>query len=331
MPAAARKRIYAVVSSDRYLRRQALDGLLKRLGSGGGDGETPDVVQFRGGEAQLAEVLDEARTPSLLGGIRIVVVDDADEFITAHRPALERYCGDPSDMGILILAAQTFPSTTRLHKIITQSGEVVLAKPPDRQGLNAWISQRARSEYGKNMASAVVQRLKEQVGDSPGKLDAELSKLADYVGERSAITVEDVNALCGHSREEQVFAVMDAVLDGHAAEALKQWDQVLATNRAAPALAVAGLASTVRRTLQARMEYESGVNAYALSRKLFADPATVERRLRSIDKGTLLQMQRDLLAADLAIKTGAAGVEAALERFIVTYSTRGRSLRAGTG
>jgi DNA polymerase III delta subunit len=44
---------------------------------------------FDGSDAELAEVLDEVRTFSLLGGRRIVVVSGADPFVSRHRAALE--------------------------------------------------------------------------------------------------------------------------------------------------------------------------------------------------------------------------------------------------
>ena len=82
--------------------------------------------------------------------------------------------------------------------------------------------------------------LREHVGDAPGLLDAELGKLAIYVGERVEITAADIAALTGRHREEKVFAVTDAMSSGDTQTALRQWEQVLATDRAAPARAIAG-------------------------------------------------------------------------------------------
>src|SRR5262245_55751048 len=114
------KSVYAVVGSDRFLRQLATSELMARLVAEPSDLGT---ARFRGPEAALADVLDEARTPSLLGGHRIVLVDDADDFVSEHRAALEKYCSAPADSSSLILSCQSMPTTTRLYKIIQSAGE----------------------------------------------------------------------------------------------------------------------------------------------------------------------------------------------------------------
>jgi len=321
------KRVYVIVTADRYLGQQALADLLGRLTGGDPSG----VAQFRGGTASLAEVLDEARTPSLLGGNRTVVVDDADDFISEHRAALERYCSAPAEVSSLVFVCQSLPSNTRLHKIIAKIGQVIAIRPVTGRNLVDWIARQARVAHGKVVSQTTAERLRDQVGDSSGLLDAELSKLATYVGDRPEIAEADVEALSGSTREEKVFAVMDAVFAGNAAEAMKQWEQVLATDRAAPGRAIAGLAWSVRRLLAVKLDHEAGVSAYELAQKLFTDPRTAERLLRSVDRERLLDMQRDLLAADVAVKTSGSSMESSIEKFIVKHSVGGRSLGVTVG
>jgi len=85
--------VYAVVGSDATLRRDALGEIIKGLSAHEGQIE-PTLID--GNDAELSGVLDDLRTPSLLGDRRVVIVDDADAFISSHRQVLERYCGDPS-------------------------------------------------------------------------------------------------------------------------------------------------------------------------------------------------------------------------------------------
>lgn len=311
--------IYSIIASDRFLRQEAVEKLLKSLSD---EPDAISVATYRGPEADLAEVLDEARTPSLLGGRRVVLVEDADEFITRHRDKLETYAQKPADCGTLVLLCQSMPSNTKLYKHIQLTGEIISVAVPRYGEVIRWIIQRAQAEYGKTVREPVARRLREQVGDAPGVLDSELSKLATFIGDRPEVTLDDIVALTGHTREEKVFAIMDAVLVGDTAEALRQWEQVLATDRAAPHKALAGLAWSVRTMLNARIEWESGVTAFQLARKLFAEPAVIERRMKASTPRDLTRMQRDLLSADLAVKTGATTPESAIEGFIVTHGTR---------
>lgn len=309
--------VYAIVGAERFLVREALTALLERLDSAS-DGSGATV--FDGAEAGLAEVLDEVRTMSLLGGRRVAVVDDADPFISMHRAALERYCQNPCDSGVLVFLCRTLPRTTRLHKAIAENGKLIPCETPKGRGVVDWIARRASAIHGKRMASAAAAALREYAGDELGLLDTELSKLATFVGDRAEITAEDIRSLTGRHREERVFAVTDAMASGDVEAALWHWEQVLATDRAAPVRAVAGLAWSVRRLLDARRQWDSGTSIESLARGLFTPPDVLARRFKRISTRDLEDQQRDLLEVDELVKTGAATVETAVERFIVRHS-----------
>jgi DNA polymerase-3 subunit delta len=265
-------------------------------------------------------VLDEVRTPSLLGDRRVVIVDDADAFISANRTALERYASNPADSGSLVFLFQSLAKNTRLYKIINGNGKVVSCPAPKGRAVIDWIGRRAHSKYAKRLDHAAAQLLRDHVGDGLGSLDAELAKLSAYVGEREQVTRGDIDTLTGHHREERVFAVTDAMASHDAAAALGHWEQVLATDRAAPGRAIAGLAWGIRRLLEARRDWEGGVSVRELARRMYSDPGVLQRRLERVTARQLEVQQRDLLAADLAVKTGASTVGLAVEKFIVKHS-----------
>ena len=91
------KSVYAVVGNDAFRKRQAIEAICDQLAKGGGSDEGPS--RYEGAKTELAIVLDDVRTYSLLGGARIVIVEDADPFITRNRANLEKYCAEPVDSG----------------------------------------------------------------------------------------------------------------------------------------------------------------------------------------------------------------------------------------
>lgn len=311
--------LYAIVGKDRFQRNEAVERIWKDVGSAA---EGLDPIHVEGGTAKLADVLDDVRTPSLLGGLRVVIVDDADDFISRYRAALETYCTASAETGCLILLCDSLPKTTRLHRAIQEKGEIVACEPLKGRALLSWLGQRARTVHGKALGEQAALLLREHLGESLGELDAELSKLAAYVGIRPEITPQDVMAVTGKHREENVFAVTDALADGNAARALQHWEQVLATDRAAPGRAIGGLAWALRRLLDARRDYQKGVSARALASRVFTDPEVLKRRLDRVTVAELEERLSDLLQADLAIKTGASTIELAVEKFIVKHTAR---------
>ena len=327
-PAAVVHPVYAVIGQDHFLRNEALQNILRRV--------APQMDAFGptrvdGENASLADLLDEVRTPSLLGGRRVVIVDDADDCITANRAALERYCADPASGGCLIFLCDSMPKSTKLRKIISGGGEVMECEPLKGRAVVSWIVRRAKEAHGKRVNDTAAQMLKEHLGDALGWLDVELAKLAAYVGDRPEITPKDIDAATGEHREEKVFAVLDAITTGDPVSALRAWEQVWATDRAAPGRAIAGLAWSVRRLLEVRREWERGADIGGLARRMFTDPVMLRRRLERSSVDQLREQQRDLLAADIAAKTGLSTVEVAVERFIVKHSTRVTGTRSKAG
>ncbi|MCP4593941.1 MAG: DNA polymerase III subunit delta [bacterium] len=311
--------VYVVYGPETFLKQQAVRRLVHQ--ALGAEAEALGPTRYDGATAELADVLDEVRTLSLLGDLRVAIVEDADSFVTRNRAALERYCADPSDSGRLILVCKTFNARTRLCKAVAGMQGLIKCEAPRGAALNAWISERARTAYGKPMDRSAVARLREHVGETLGVLDAELSKLTTYVGARSSITAEDVDALVGNVREQNVFAITAAMADGDVRTALHHWERVLATDRAAPGRAVGGLAWGIRRLLDAHQAVATGTPVGNLARQFWTEPAVLERRLARVSSRMLEDQLCDLLAADVAAKTGRSEVSRAVERFIITHAT----------
>ena len=141
-----------------------------------------------------------------------------------------------------------------------------------------------------------------------------------YIGDRDEIAMPDIAALTGRHREEKVFAVTDALDVGDVAGALSHWRQVLATDRAAPARALAGLAWGVRRLLEVSRQWRGGADLQTLARSMYTDPQILRQRLQRVSLEQLESRQRDLLAADLDVKTGLTTVESAIEKFIIKHT-----------
>jgi len=319
------KNVYAVFGADDFRKREVVDGIWRTLAECGAAEDGP--TRLDGAEVDLATVLDEVRTYSLLGGRRIVVVHDADKLIAKHRKALEKYCAAPVDSGTLILVCNSLPANTRLHKIIAQTGRVTKCDALKGRALIDWLVQRCRADYGKELESRAAATLREIVGTSLGALDGELDKLSTYVRERPRISAADVEALAGHHREDDIFGITDALAAGDTSTALAQWERVLATDRAAPARAVGGLAWGVRRLMNLKAQAADGASIHALARQVYTDPRVLKRRLDGVTVGGLQQQLSDLLEADLAVKTGLTTVPSAIERFIVKHSTAVSSTR----
>src|SRR5690349_17053737 len=115
--------VYVLHGDEDFLKRQVL-AALRRLAFGEDGGEF-GFSTHPGDKANLATILDELATLPFLTPRRLVVVENADPFVTRFRPALEKYVADPAETGTLVLDVKAWPANTRLAKLIDNAATLV--------------------------------------------------------------------------------------------------------------------------------------------------------------------------------------------------------------
>lgn len=280
------------------------------------------LYQPKADEVALADVLDELRTLPFLADRRVVLIKDAGKFISANRETLEKYFDNPSPTGVLILAVQTWPGNTRLAKKLPKVGQLIKVTDITRRSLPRYVADYARREHSKDFGPGAAQLLVELAGDEPGRLCSEADKLAMYVGEKKNITVKDVEALIGHNRMFNAFAVIDAVTDGNIGAAVERLRNMFASDKQAEYRVVGAFAYHFRRMFKARALLDEGAGRNQMARQLglwgnvdgfFAQLSRVS--LEGIG-GVLAQLAR----IDYLVKTGQTDVKIALEQLVLSLS-----------
>jgi DNA polymerase-3 subunit delta len=312
-------RVYVVSGQEAFLKHQAIEDVTARVLGDADRGLALSEYDGSAAATNLASVLDDLRTLPFLSECRLVIVREADPFITRYRAELETYAESPSPTGVLLMECKSLPSNTRLYKRVQACGEVIRCDAPKRAAIEPWLMQRSQEAYGVRLDRRAAGLLRELCGEDLGLLDGELQKLALYVGKRQQVTQADVEALVGQHREEQVWGILSALASGDESSALGLWEEVWQTDRAAPARAIGGIAFTVRRLLAARIAQENGASMQELGRTLMIwnDDARLRRELAAFSVGQIEEMLCRLCEADVAAKTGGLSVRSSIEAFIV--------------
>jgi DNA polymerase-3 subunit delta len=221
------RRVYVVHGDDLYLRRQSLDAIIHH--AIGDDSDDMVVSRFEGKAATLADVLDELRMLPFFSKQRVVIVEDADPFVTKHRKELEGHVGAPGGTGILVLVVKSWPSNTKLSKVVEGSGLAIDCTSPGEKDLLPWLTHLAETKHQALLEPDAARLLVELVGAEAGILAAEVEKLSVYAGESARIRREDVARLVEAGRIESVWKVLDAATVGDAASAVEHLDELLAS------------------------------------------------------------------------------------------------------
>lgn len=206
-----RQPVVVLLGDEDFLKRRCRDAL---LAAALGDADLAFAVSaYAGDKLDFSTVRNDLETLPFLAPVRVVLVETADPFVTAHREALEKYVAAPSRVGVLILDVKTFPETTKLAKALPDSAKIV-CKSPAAYKLPEWCVGWAKAEHGKRLPADAAGLLVELVGPQMGLLAQELAKLAVAAGDRPDITAAEVDQLVGRSRSANVFHILNAIGDG---------------------------------------------------------------------------------------------------------------------
>jgi len=320
--------IVAVFGDEAFLKRLVLAEVKRR--AAGDDGDF-SCTELDGDKAEWRDVADELSTLSLFGGgPRLVVVEEADKFVTANRDRLEDYAAKPSPAGVLVLEVGTWASNTRLYKAVAAAGLNLQCTAPGGATLVKWLGGWAKRRHGVKLEADATELLIDEVGPELGLLDQELAKLASAAGSNS-ITCELVNQFVGSWRTKTAWDMIDAALEGRAPEAMKQLDRLIAAGEHPIAL-LAQAASTMRRFAAATQLLESNERAgrRGAARQLLQEAGVkpfvlekAERQWRQLGRRRSGSLYQWLLEADLALKgrsSGPARSRLVLEQFVARLS-----------
>lgn len=311
------KPVYVVHGDEDFLKRQVLLAL-RTLVLGSAE-DTLGLSTHPGDRATYAAVRDELETLPFLSPRRLVVIENADPFITLHRSQLEKYVAQPASAGVLVLDVKSWPANTRLAKLVDNAATIA-CKALTAQKLLDWCVQWAASRHGKQLTVPAARLLVDLVGADMGQLDQEITKLSIYVGAANRIDQGDVDKLVGSSRAENTWKIFDAIGSGQTGAALALLDRLF--DQGEDAMRMLGAFSMqLRRLAQAARLSQQGVPLGVALEQAGIPPFGLkasEQQLRHLGRRRADRLYDWLIETDLGLK-GSSQLPARtlLERLVV--------------
>ena len=329
--------IYSLSGDDDFTIRETLAGLKEGVG-------TPDVrdvnIVTLGANVSLDEFTANASTVPFLADKRLVLVEGL--LGKFERGGGGRRSGsgangkkELSEWERLPLVLANVPDTTDvvfvdgrlstsnpLLKLIQELVTVKTFHPPGPRELRMWIANRAQSE-GAQIEERAVQLLAETVGSDLPVIASELRKLA-LVAAGRAITAEDVDRMVSYAQESNIFASVDAIVEGRVSEALglvhglleggSPTGYIMTMIARQVRLLILAKEIGARRLSTGEASQRLRLSGYPLRKTLFqADRFSMER---------LVEIHRMLLDADLAMKSTGGDDELILDTLIADIASQ---------
>jgi DNA polymerase-3 subunit delta len=259
-------------------------------------------------EASPSAVAAAAKTLPFLGGRRLIVVKNAHLWSAEAWQPLLPYLGSPNPSTCLVFVAATLDKRTKAGKILEKAARLVECRRPPERELPGWAERLAR-EAGLRPGPGVLESVVLRVGPDLQLLSQEIEKLRTFAGEGGVVRREDVEALVGESRATTVFVFCDALGARDLAATARTLRRLLQLGEPPVRLLYMihrhfRLLWSTRDLLDERPRADRGAVAAAVGVPPFVADGLL-RQARGWSGAELREVFRSLLAADLALKTGA--------------------------
>lgn len=173
-----------------------------------------------------ARLSDEASAMSMMGGDRLIRIEDGADKLT---PLIKDYLQNPSNSSLVVIEAGELGTKSSLRALCEKQNNAaaVPCYVEDERDLGRLIRESIQAE-NHTIESDAVTWLAANISGDRLKARAELEKLIVYKGaERSAITLEDVRAICGEVSALALDDLVYATAGNDSAKALQTYNQLI--------------------------------------------------------------------------------------------------------
>jgi DNA polymerase-3 subunit delta len=301
-----------VVGEEEFLIDRAVRDLIAATQGSGLAGDVHDLDGATLGPGEL----NSLTSPSLFGGVCVLVIRSAQNASKEVTAELVRYAASPAQDVSLILTHAGGPKGKDLLASVKAAGARVIECPKVTRFAERLDFVRAEfRRAGRRADDAAARALLDAVGSDLRELAAACDQLAADAADH---VDEAVVAKYYRGRAEATgFTVADRAVEGHLAQALEQLRWALATG-VSPVLICSALAQGVR--LLGRVgSAPRGKNTAALAAEVGAPPWKIDRvrqQLRGWQPEGIARALHAVAEADAQVKGEATSADYALERAV---------------
>lgn len=344
---------YVFIGDEGFFRSKCREAILQHLVPE--DVRELSLYDMDLGEVDLREVLDRARTPSLMAPFQVFFVRGVKNLYGRGKhdeefEAIKEYFANPNPDAMLVFIADhigipadvrrmDMTDKERYERIRESLGEycqvLELARVEEGDAVT-WVTQSAASE-GVKFDPDAARELVDSLGGDMMMIANELEKLVLFVGEKKRIGLGDVETMVLAAKQRSFYELTDAISSRQRERALEVLDAILSSGDGDEA-AIGHLYMLSRTFKQMLVIFERNVrDSRALWQALwqgfrlppFAAEDVIRQARRYKSRRELTSAIRKVARADLALRSNAVSKRLVLENLVLDLTAEPKLQEAG--
>ncbi len=335
------KPAYVLVGDEAFFRKRCREAILEHLVAP--DSRDFSFFDFDLSETSLTEILDRARTPSLMAPFQVFFVRGVKALFGRGSNeekigAIADYCKNPNPDALLVFVADhiSIPADARKMEMTDKDryqkiredlgpmcGIVELARVQEGEAVR-WIGEYCATRDVTIDADG-ARELVDALGGDMMTISNELEKLILYVGDKKKISLVDVETMVLSAKQRSLYELTDAISLKDRVRALQVLDAILSSGDGEEAAIghLYMLAKTFRQMLvilernvrDQRMLWAALWQGFRVPP--FAADDIIKQARRYKSKRELTRGIRLVAKADLALRSNPPGKRLILEKLIL--------------
>lgn len=310
---------YVLYGEEQYRLKRTLETIVKEYLP---DENDFNLIRYDAMHTDIAAIIEDAMTVPFFSSYKVIIVDHANFLSTLNNTAcdiksLESYLQNPCDSTVLIFTGDFAKLDTRkkVVKTIKKTWKVLEFKKLDELGKNSVVNEEIQKRK-LNITGNAKQILLKRLPLDMETIQKEMDKLELYQG---VLDENVVSSLINRPLEEDVFQLVDAVVEKNKGKAFHIWQDLCVSNTDAIYL-IALLAGQFRFLFEVKNLMVKGYEKDEIAHALNAHPYRVKlsmEKARSLSIKSLMAMLDKLASLDQKLKSGLLDKKLGFEMFLL--------------
>ncbi|MFA5602218.1 MAG: DNA polymerase III subunit delta [Bacilli bacterium] len=315
--------IYVLYGTEKYLIDQKLKSILSKENI-----SFDNISKYDMKETPLSFVLEDALMPSLFTNKKFIICNNC-YFLTAstiksdidhNTDELVNYINLKNNDTIIIFIVdyETLDERKKVVKLLKKETNLYKAnKLIDNDLINYIINHLKENNYKISRNDALY--LKDRTNNNLDIVYQELNKLMLYKENEKEITEEDINELVSKNIDDNIFSLINAVVDNNKPKIMEIYNELIRNNEE-PVKIIVLIANQFRLIYQTKVLYNQGYTEKDISSKLGVHPYRIKlayQKGKIMDEKKILKYLSYLANLDFEIKSGKIDKYLGLELFLL--------------